>query len=202
MTFDWFLAVATFAVVTCFTPGPNNTFLMASGLTHGFLRTLPPILGVALGFSVMTLGVAFGVAHLFKALPVLTEILKVGSVIYMLWLAWRIASADPRPKSPQDARPVTFLEAAGFQWVNPKAWSMSLAASAGFVVADAPTLSVVTIAAIFLIIGLGSSSTWAAGGTALRKIVDNPRAVRAINITLALLLIASLWPIVREWVAR
>lgn len=200
MTFDWFLAVAGFCIATCFTPGPNNTFLMASGLTHGFVRTLPPILGVSIGFSVMVLGVAFGIAQIFQAFPTLYEVLRAISVVYLLWLAWRIASADPKSAQSNGGRPLTFLEAAAFQWINPKAWTMALVASAAYVVDSAPTASVLAIGIIFLLSGLGSSSTWAAGGTALRAIVDNPRAVRAINIVLALLLVASLWPIISDWV--
>lgn len=202
MTFDWFLAVTTFAVVACFTPGPNNAFLLSSGLTHGFARTLPPVVGVAIGFTIMVLAVAFGIAQLFQAFPVIYSVLKVGSVLYLLWLAWRIATADPKLTMDNGGRPLTFLEAAGFQWINPKACSVALAASAAYVVPDLPTLSVVAIAVVFLVAALGSCSTWAAGGTALRRLVHNPIAVRAINITLALLLVASLWPIAGDWVPR
>lgn len=199
MTFDWIIAVATFAIVTCFTPGPNNTFLMASGLAFGFRRTLAPMLGVAIGFSIMVLGVAFGVAQLFRAFPMLYDILRVVSALYLLYLAWRIATADPKAAGSATARPLTFMEAAGFQWINPKAWSMALFASSAYVLADEPNASVFAMAAIFLMAGLGSSSTWAAGGTALRALIDNPRALRVVNIVLALLLVASLWPIAKEW---
>jgi threonine/homoserine/homoserine lactone efflux protein len=201
MTIDWFIAVTTFALVSCWTPGPNNTFLMASGLTHGFVRTLPAIFGVSIGFAVMVLGVAFGVSKLFQAVPVLYEILKVGSVLYLLYLAWRIASSDPRMVGKSGARPVTFLEAVGFQWINPKGWTMALVSSAAYVVAESPTVSVFVIGAIFLVSGLSSSSSWAAGGTALRALIGNPAALRAINIVLALLLVASLWPVARDWLA-
>ena len=200
MTFDWFIAVATFAFVSCWTPGPNNTFLMASGLTNGFVKTLPSMLGVAIGFPIMVLAIAFGIAQAFEAFPALYEILRAGSVVYLLWLAWRIASSDPKLDPASARRPLTFLEAAGFQWVNPKGWTMALFASAAYVVAEAPTVSILSIAAIFLVVGLGSSSAWAAGGTALRRLIDNPGAVRVINIVLALLLVASLWPVVKDWI--
>lgn len=199
MDLQWLLAVAAFCVVTCFTPGPNNTMLMASGLNFGFARTLPHLLGVAFGFTGMVLGVAFGIAKVFEAVPALYTALKVVSVVYLLWLAWKIATANPKASSEEGGRPLTFVEAAAFQWVNPKAWIMAVGASAAYIVATAPTASVVTIAGMFLLIGLGSSTTWVLGGAVLRRLIANHRAIRAINLVLALLLVASLWPIVREW---
>lgn len=199
MTFEWLLAVAGFAIASCWTPGPNNTFLMASGLNFGFRRTLPPAMGVAFGFSFMLLAVAFGISALFQAVPEIYEVLKVASVAYLLWLAWRIATATPGGEAGTEARPLTFFEAAGFQWVNPKAWVMAVSASAAYVLDGEPTLSVVVMTAVFLLSGLGSSTTWALGGTALRRLIQNTAAVRAINIALALLLVASLIPIIAEW---
>lgn len=198
MTFEWMIAVAVFAVVTCFTPGPNNTMLMASGLNFGFGRSVPHVLGVSLGFAGMVLAVAFGISAVFEAFPALYQILKVVSVAYLAWLAWRIARASPKIGEAEGSRPFTFLEAAAFQWVNPKAWIMALGASATYVLAASPTLSVFAIGFVFLIAGLGSSSTWAFGGTALRRLIRRPGWVRAINIVLALLLVGSLWPTVAE----
>ncbi|MEM7776005.1 MAG: LysE family translocator [Pseudomonadota bacterium] len=201
MSLEWFVAVATFAVVTCFTPGPNNTMLMASGLNFGFQRTLPHMLGVSIGFSVMVLAVAFGISGVFLAFPQLYDILKVISVLYLLWLAWRIASANPKAAADDaGSRPFTFLEAAAFQWVNPKAWIMALGASTTYVLAGYGVISVVAMAVIFLAAGLGSSTTWAVGGSALRQVISNTTAVRVINVVLAALLVASLWPIAREWI--
>lgn len=201
MTVEWFVAVATFAVVTCFTPGPNNTMLMASGLNFGMRRTLPHLLGVSIGFSVMVLAVAFGISGIFAAFPALYEVLKIVSVAYLSWLAWRIATASPEVKEqgPKAGRPFTFIEAAGFQWVNPKAWVMAVGASTTYMLSQSATASVLAMAVIFLAAGLGSSSTWALGGTILRRLIRNVAAVRTLNVVLAALLIASLWPIVREW---
>jgi len=202
MNLEWMIAVATFATVTCFTPGPNNTMLMASGLNYGFGRTVPHVLGVTLGFAGMVLAVALGISGVFKAIPQLYEILKVVSILYLLWLAWRIASASPKVGGTEGSRPFTFLEAAAFQWVNPKAWVMALGASATYVLAASPLVSVVVIAAIFAVAGLGSSSTWAFGGMALRRLVNRPYLVRVINVVLALLLVGSLWPTMTEvWTA-
>jgi threonine/homoserine/homoserine lactone efflux protein len=202
MNLEWMIAVATFATVTCFTPGPNNTMLMASGLNYGFGRTVPHVLGVTLGFAGMVLAVALGISGVFKAIPQLYEILKIVSILYLLWLAWRIASASPKVGGAEGSRPFTFLEAAAFQWVNPKAWVMALGASATYVLAASPMMSVLAIATIFAIAGLGSSSTWAFGGTALRRLVSRPSLVRIINVVLALFLVGSLWPTMVElWTA-
>ena len=199
MDLQWLLAVAAFCLVTCFTPGPNNTMLMASGLNYGFQRTLPHLLGVALGFSAMVLAVAFGIAQVFQSVPQLYTALKLVSVVYLLWLAWQIATAKPKPDGGASGRPLTFLQAAAFQWVNPKAWIMAVGASAAYITASEPVASVLAIAATFLVLGLGSSATWVLGGAALRRLIANPVALRVVNVVLALLLVASLWPIVREW---
>ncbi|MCB1512905.1 MAG: LysE family translocator [Hyphomicrobiaceae bacterium] len=198
MTLEWTLAVVTFAVASCFTPGPNNTMLMASGLNFGFVRSVPHVLGVTLGFAVMVLAVALGVSGIFAAFPQLYTVLKVVSVIYLAWLAWRIAMSSPKLEENSGSRPFTFFEAAAFQWVNPKGWVMALGASTTYVVASQALASVVAISVIFAVAGLGSSSSWAAGGTALRRIIGKPGLVRAINIGLALLLLASLWPTLAE----
>ena len=198
MDLEWLLAVAAVCVVTCFTPGPNNTMLMASGLNYGFGRTLPHMLGVALGFTAMVLAVASGIAQLFKLFPGLYTALKVVSVIYLLWLAYKIASAEPKVNEASGGRPMSFLQAAGFQWVNPKAWIMAVGASAAYIVSNAPVASAVAIALMFLVVGLGSSATWVAGGTVLRRLIASPKIVRIVNFALAALLVASLWPIVSE----
>jgi threonine/homoserine/homoserine lactone efflux protein len=198
MTIEWTMAVATFAVVTCFTPGPNNTMLMASGLNFGFGRSLPHVLGVMIGFSGMVLAVALGISAVFAAFPSLYTILKVLSVAYLLWLAWRIASASPTAEGAEGARPFTFLEAATFQWVNPKGWVMALGASATYVLPGNALASVLAIAGIFAIAGLGSCTSWTLGGTALRRMISRPGLVRLINAGLALLLVVSLWPTMRE----
>ncbi|HUS97675.1 MAG TPA: LysE family translocator, partial [Hyphomicrobiaceae bacterium] len=142
MTPDWFLAVTIFALVTCFTPGPNNTMLTASGLNFGFARSMAHVLGVSIGFAGMVLAVALGIGAIFVMFPGLYVALKVVSIIYLLWLAWRIASASPKMGLTEGARPLTLLEGAAFQWVNPKAWTMTLSASTTYVAAESPTQSI------------------------------------------------------------
>ena len=198
MTLDLFLALFTFAVVTCFTPGPNNLMLMASGLNFGFPRTLAHVLGVAIGFSFMLVAMGFGIAGIFTAYPELYALLRVVCIAYLLWLAWRIATAGPVEDGEARGRPMTFLEAAAFQWVNPKGWAIALSAIATYIAADRVIVSVLIVAAMFGVVGFGSAATWAMFGTSLRRILQNPRTVRVFNIMMAVLLVASLWPIVAD----
>ena len=198
MDLQWLIAVTGFCFVTCFTPGPNNAMLMASGLNFGIRRTVPHLLGVSVGFPVMVFGVGLGVAQVFKTVPALYVALKVISIVYLLWLAFKIATADKVKTDGRAVQPMTFLQAAAFQWVNPKAWIMAIGISATYLVAGHFWSSLVAFSVIFLLAGLCSSSAWTLGGAGLKRLIANRSAVRMINILLALLLVASLWPIVAE----
>lgn len=199
MTPELFIALAVFCTVTCFTPGPNNTMLMASGLNFGWTRSLPHVLGVTLGFAFMVLAVGFGIGRLFDLLPGLFNVLRIASVAYLLWLAWGIATAAGVEEGEARGRPLTFLEAAAFQWINPKGWIMALGATTTYVAHDAVTTSILLTGATFAVVGLGSSATWAVFGVGLRRLLQRPRLLRAVNIAMALLLVGSLWPVVSEW---
>jgi threonine/homoserine/homoserine lactone efflux protein len=198
MPTDILVALLTFSIVTCFTPGPNNMLLLASGLNFGFARTLAHVFGVAIGFAIMLLAMGFGIGGLFEAYPPLYSALRIVSICYLLWLAWRIANAGPIGDGETAGRPMTFLEAAAFQWVNPKGWAIALSATATYIAADRVLASVLIIAAMFGTVGFASASTWALFGTSLRRVLADPRTVRAFNIAMALLLVASLWPIVAD----
>jgi threonine/homoserine/homoserine lactone efflux protein len=195
---DLLLALLTFAIVTCFTPGPNNLMLMTSGLNFGFGRTLAHVLGVAVGFAFMLVAMGLGIGSVFATYPALYTALRIVCVAYLLWLAWRIATAGPVEEGEVRGRPMTFLEAAAFQWVNPKGWAIALSAIATYIAADRVMTSVLIIAVMFGVVGFGSAATWAMFGTSLRRILQNPRTVRVFNVVMALLLIASLWPIVTD----
>ena len=198
MDLQWLMAVAGFCFVTCFTPGPNNTMLMASGLNFGISRTMPHMLGVSFGFPLMVFCVGLGVAQVFQAFPALYTALKIISIGYLLWLALQIAMADSVKTDNGQAQPLTFVQAAAFQWVNPKAWVMAVGISATYLIAGQFWASLVVFSGIFLIAGLCSSSSWMLGGAGLRALVGNRTWVRVINIGLAVVLVASLWPIVME----
>lgn len=194
MTYEFFTAFAAFAFVSSITPGPNNLMLMASGANFGLRRTVPHMLGISIGFMLMVAMVGIGLVQVFDAFPVSYTILKVFSVVYMLWLAWKIANAAPPGQAEATGTPLTFVQAALFQWVNPKAWAMAL--SAVTVYAPSQTFgAMVTVAVVFGLINLPSVSCWAMAGLQMKRVLTNPLRLRAFNITMALLLVASLYPV-------
>lgn len=194
MSFAVLTALLGFAFVATVTPGPNNLMLMASGANFGFRRTLPHMLGIAGGLSVMALLVGAGLMALFEAIPALNVVLKILSVGYLLWLAAKIAMAAPLEEQDADSRPMTFLQAAAFQWVNPKAWAMCLTAVTLFA-PDRSLLSIVIVAGTFALVCIPAISVWAWLGTVVRQWLSNPLRLRVFNVTMATLLVASLYPV-------
>jgi len=187
-------ALLGFAFVTTVTPGPNNLMLMASGANFGFRRTMPHMLGIVGGVSVMTLIVGAGLMTLFDAVPVLHTVLRVLSVGYLLWLAFRIATAAPVGDQAPEGRPMSFLQAAAFQWINPKAWAMGLSAITLYA-PDRSLLSVAIVAAAFAVVCFPAISVWAWLGTVVRQWLSNATRLRAFNMLMAALLVASLYPV-------
>jgi threonine/homoserine/homoserine lactone efflux protein len=187
-------ALVVFALVTSITPGPNTMMLLASGVNFGFRRTLPHMLGVALGFAAMLTVVGLGLGAAITASPVLHGVLRVASTAYVLWLAWKLASSGSFGSERDAARPMTFVEAALFQWINPKAWAIAVAAAAVHVRPDAFLASVALIALVFALVGLPSNGCWAGFGVALRGFLSVPARLRAFNIVMAVLLAASVLP--------
>ncbi len=195
MTLDAALALMGFALITSVTPGPNNLMLMASGANFGLRRTIPHMLGVALGFVAMTAAVGLGVMAAFDRLPWLEPALTVACLGYLLWLAWKVANAAAPEGGSASGRPLTFLQAAAFQWVNPKAWAMALTAI-GLYAPDRSILAVLAVAAIFGAVNLPSVGLWAAAGVRVRRWLQGPARLRAFNLTCAAGLIASVVPFV------
>jgi len=194
MTHEQLLSLAAFAFVTSITPGPNNLMLMASGANFGVRRTVPHMLGVALGFVFMAVLVGAGLAGVFVAVPQLHTALKAASVAYLLYLAWKIATALPPGEAGRAGRPMTFMAAAAFQWVNPKAWAMALTAVSVY----APSrgmAGITAVAVVFGIVNLPSVGAWAALGQGMRRVLTNPARMRAFNVLMAVLLVASLYPV-------
>jgi threonine/homoserine/homoserine lactone efflux protein len=199
MSTELLWAFIVFAVVTLFTPGPNNAMLMASGLNFGFRRGLPHLMGVALGFAVMVLAVGLGLGTVFEAYPAAYTVLKYTGAAYLLYLAWLIATAGPIEAGGEArGRPISFLQAATFQWFNPKGWMMAVGAVSTYAGVAAFPLNMALMAALFGALGVLSSATWLGFGTGLERLLTSPRAVRAVNVAMALLLVASLWPILGE----
>lgn len=171
--------------------------LMASGTNFGFARTVPHMLGVAIGFTLMIVAIGAGMATVLALVPGLLGIIKWVSVAYLLYLAWKIATAPARTLTgTSGARPMTFLQAAAFQWVNPKAWTMALTAVSVYLPADNRIVGLLIVAAVFGTINLPSVGLWAAIGVSLRRFLADPRRLRAFNIVAALTLVATLYPVV------
>ena len=193
-------ALLVFVVVTLITPGPNNAMLMTTGLNFGFRRGQPHLWGVALGFAVMVLGVGLGLGAVFAAYPLAYTVLKYVGAAYLLYLAWQIATAGPIEEGGENnnGRPISFIDAAAFQWLNPKGWVMAVGAVSAYAGVAAFPLNMLLIAGLFGSLGILSSATWLGFGTALKRLLTSPRAVRVVNATMALLLVASLWPIVSD----
>ena len=191
------LALVAFAFVSSITPGPNNLMLMASGTNFGFARTVPHMLGVGIGFMLMVLLVGAGLGGVFELVPGAMLVLKVASTIYLLYLAWRIATAAPLRTADGEggARPFTFLQAAAFQWVNPKAWTMALTAAAVYLPRDDRWLAVLVVALVFGVVNIPSVTVWVAAGVQLRRLFHRPQAYRTFNVAAALLLVVSLYPV-------
>lgn len=194
MTHDLLLALVLYAFVSSITPKPNNLMLMASGANFGFRRTVPHMLGVALGFVFMALLVGVGLAGLFTAYPASHAILKGVSVVYLLWLAWKIAHAAPMRAGQAAGRPMTFLQAAAFQWVNPKAWAMALTAVTVYI-PDQTLMAVLVVACVFGAVNLPSVSSWVVLGQQMARVLTSPRRLAAFNWIMALLLVGSLYPV-------
>ena len=189
------LALLGFALTTSITPGPNNAMLTASGANFGFRRAVPHMLGIILGFPAMVLAIGLGLGTVFSALPWLHLALKYVGAAYMLYLAWRIATAE-RGKGAAAAKPISFFEAAGFQWVNPKAWIMAVGALAAYTAPEAPVWSeAARIAGAFVCTGIVSSALWCSFGVAIGRLLTSDRAFRLFNYAMALALVASLIPV-------
>ncbi len=196
MTHDLLAALITFAFVTSITPGPNNLMLMAAGANFGFRRTIPHMFGISLGHALMVFLVGLGIAGLFTTFPATKTALKIVSILYMLWLAFKVATAAAPSEGRAAGTPMTFLQAAAFQWVNPKAWYMAIFAITNYA-ANTSLVACAIVAIVFACTNLPSVSVWAWMGQQLRRWLTNPTRLRAFNWTMAALLAASLIPVLQ-----
>ena len=191
MSLEQVVALFVFAVVTSITPGPNNIMLAATGANVGIRRGLPHLIGVNLGFALMLFLFSAGAGAAVVANPAIMGVLKYLGIAVLLWLAWKIATAR-RADGGGRERPIGFFEAAGFQWVNPKAWLMCAGAVSGFLQAgSSPLLQAAIIAGVFIVAGAPSSMAWLGFGAAMQAVLRTDRALRAFNITMGLLLAAT-----------
>jgi len=194
MSYELFSALMIFAFVSSITPGPNNLMLMSSGANFGFKPTIPHLLGVGIGFTMMIVLVGLGVIQIFDHFPMSYQILKVVSIIYLLYLALKIALANTSAKEKASrAKPMTFIQAALFQWVNPKAWTMALTAISIY----APSKSIFAVLLVALIFGLVNIPciiSWIVLGQKMQTLLNNQKHLKAFNITMAALLVLSVYP--------
>jgi threonine/homoserine/homoserine lactone efflux protein len=190
------IAFVIFATVMFFTPGPNNVMLLSSGLTYGFRRTVPHIAGITLGFAFMIAAVGLGLGTIFIAYPVLQVILKYAGAAYLVYLAAAIAMSGPVASGQDNLRgPMTFWGAAMFQWINVKGWVMVIGTITAYAAIAVYPWNIAIQVGISLILGAVSCTAWALFGSSLRPILTSERIVRAFNVVMAVLLLASLYPV-------
>ena len=190
------IAFVIFAVVMFFTPGPNNVMLLSSGLTHGFRRTLPHIAGITLGFAFMVAAVGLGLGTIFIAYPLLQTILKYAGAAYLVYLAAAIAMSGAAPSAQDNRRgPMTFWGAAMFQWINAKGWVMVIGTITAYAAIASFPWNIAIQVVLCLLLGVVSTSIWTLSGSSLRSLMTSQRSVRAFNIFMAALLLASLFPV-------
>ncbi len=189
-------ALAMFAFASSITPGPNNTMLLASGANFGLRASIPHVLGVVFGFLSLLLAVGLGLGGLFAAYPILHEVLKWIGGAYLVYLAVRIGMSRSIGDGKSTGRPMSFLAAFAFQAVNPKGWAMALGAAATYVPPGNYLANMVVAALVFGAINAPCVVGWTTFGVGLRRFLDRPRTLRAFNLTMAALLVASLYPLV------
>ena len=195
-----FLAgVLPFAIAMSFTPGPNNLMLAGAGARFGFTRTWRHQLGIVVGFAIMMLGVGFGIAALIATVPSLYAVMKIASIVYILYLAWKTGTAAAAAPDGTAGNPMGFVAAAGFQWINPKAWIMTLTAMATYTTPRQDArLQVLLLVMVFAVVGAASSSTWVAFGQLIRRYLTSHARRVAFSWIMAALLVLSIVPAIFE----
>jgi len=193
MTAEQAVAFFLFAFVAAVTPGPSNLILTSTGAAVGVLRGLPSLFGVAAGMGLMMFLVTFGLGSLVHDSPILYQALKWGGVAFLLWLAWKIATARQSDAAADEKRPVGFWGAAAFQWVNPKSWLVSASAAGTYLHASGGAIFVqaASFGLLFVLAALPSCFVWLAFGAGVQQLLHGERAARIFNIAMGALLAGS-----------
>lgn len=191
-------ALILFTIATSITPGPNNILILASGVNYGIRKSLPHYIGIGFGFPMMVISVGLGAAIIFRQYPFLHIALKLLGVCYLLYLAFKVATASTNKIETESKKPFTFIQAALFQWINPKGWIMAIGAVVTFTTSGNYFLQVIAIALTFVLFGLPCTGLWLLFGASLKNLLSNQIAIRIFNIVMALLLVASLIPTIHE----
>lgn len=191
-----YLALILFAFSAAITPGPNNVMLMSSGLNYGVKKSLPHLFGICFGFPVMVLLIGIGLGSVFERFPITHTIIQILGILYLLYLAWIIATTKTHDIHTAKSKPLSFWQAALFQWINPKAWIMATGAIATYTTLSTNIYKQISIIAlIFLITAFPSAATWLIFGANLKRFLQNPKHQHIFNIVMALLLVGSMIPV-------
>lgn len=192
------IPILLFTVSTSISPGPNNFMLLSSGLNHGVKRSLPHFWGICLGFSIMAFLVAIGLGFFFSKYPIIKEVLKYIGSIYMLYLAWKIYRASDNTNAAKISKPLTFIQAFLFQWLNPKAWIMVIGAISIFSLSTNFILNAISIGSVFLFVYLPCGILWLCFGAVMQKFLKDKKQQRLFNTFMAILLATSVVTILFE----
>ena len=197
MSWEIFLTLLAFSFVASATPGPNTLMLLASGVNFGLARTVPHIVGIAFGFGSLLLATGFGLGQLLQASPTLHFVMKIVSAAYLIWLAWKIGTARAVGSRESGGKPLTALQAAMFQWVNPKAWLVGVIAMTQYTNPENYTATALLVVAAFMLVLTPAALIWCGMGTSLRGYFADPVRLKWFNISMGVMLVLSLWPMLR-----
>ena len=200
---EFYFSIVLFAFTATITPGPNNVMIMTSGVNFGIGKSLPHLFGICFGFPLMAIMVGMGVSVVFDNYPFIHELIKIAGILYLLYLAWLIATSSSFTQRDAQFKPLGFWQAAIFQWVNPKAWVMVTGAVAAFTTtAGNIYYQVLVIALAFFAVSFPCVGSWLVFGVGLKKILKSPRHLRLFNISMALLLVFSILPVIQDLFIR
>jgi threonine/homoserine/homoserine lactone efflux protein len=189
------LPLATFIFVSSITPGPNNVMLTASGANFGYQRSVPHMLGITVGCALMLFLVGAGLGAVFGQFPQIYTLLQYVGAAYLIWLAWKIATAGQAGQAESKPQPLSFWQAAAFQWVNPKAWLMSVGVVAAYTSPSSYWSSLLLGTAVMLVVNYPCISVWTLFGSVIGRWLQSPRALTVFNWGMAAMLLLSLWPL-------
>lgn len=197
LSLDTLLALILFSVVSSITPGPNNIMVLSSGVNFGLKRSMPHILGISLGFFILCMACGLGLGSLLLSFPNMHTGLKIVAASYLLYLAYKIASSRSLSQAAENSQPFTLMQAAMFQWVNPKGWMMAITAMIMYTVPEQPFISTLWVSLIFGLFCFPCILAWCLFGTLLRQFLSDPVRLKYFNICMGLLLISCIYPMVR-----
>ncbi len=190
---DWFLPLLLFIVVAGFTPGPNNIIAMGIGFNWGFKKVLPHLLGVSVGFPIMLLLIGFVLKPILEQFSTIFIALKFLSAIYIIYLAYKIATAPVNLEEQEQKKPITFFESVAFQWINPKAWAGAMATVTLYIPQNSFTLGLIIAAISSAITIIFAIALWGYMGKKIKLLLSNATHIRVFNYTMAITLCISVF---------